>query len=243
MSVTGSGGKTTAIEHLARYWEKQGHRVLVTTTTKMVHPDSHDYPFLSRQLQSQAFQQEAEPICGATVLYGVSAGNKMLPVGSDLLRRSIERFDRVLIEADGARGLPLKIHSERDPVIVEETTAVLAVMGLQAWGKRLDERTLYLSSRYRMLTEDASERVDFNTYRRLLEHPEGVFKRGGNRHIVLCCNQSDEVDDAVCEQLMKELGRGWVGRSYWLLCCSLHAGSIVAYREVKGEGGSAGELV
>ncbi len=217
--------------------------MLVTTTTKMAHPTSHNYPFLSHQLQSQAHPKVAEPVRGATVLYGVSAGKKIVPVSRDLLRQSIDQFDRVLIEADGAQSLPLKIHAERDPVIVRETTVVIALMGLQALGKMLDERTMYLSSHYRRLTGDASVRVDFATYRRLLEHPEGVFKRCENQRVVLCCNQSDGIDAESCRELMETLQSGWTGKSYVLLCCSLREGSIAVYREVTGQGGVDGELV
>lgn len=240
ISVTGSGGKTTMIEQLSQYWERQGLRVLVTTTTKMAHPTLHDYPFSSLQLQNRTHPKIAEPIPGATVLYGISEGVKIAGVSGDMFTQSITRFDRVLVEADGARNLPLKIHAVRDPVIPRETTAVIALMGMQALGKRLDDRVMYLCSRYRIITGDRSAMVTPRVYRRLLEVPEGVFKQCGDRPTVVCCNQSDTVDEQTCADLVEALAYQWTGRDYTLLCCSMHAGRIVTYREIGGSERSEG---
>ena len=45
----------------------------------------------------------------------------------------------VLIEADGARRLPLKVPAEHEPVIPEMTTHVLSVYGLDSIGKRSEK--------------------------------------------------------------------------------------------------------
>ena len=65
-------------------------------------------------------------------------------------------YDVVLIEADGSRGLPLKIHTERDPVIIKESTGVIGVLGAKALNRKAyevvfgdgSERGLYVNQDY-----------------------------------------------------------------------------------------------
>ena len=58
---------------------------------------------------------------------------------SPLLEQLPELADRVIIEADGTKGLPLKVPDDREPVIPAFADAVIAVAGLSALGRPLGE--------------------------------------------------------------------------------------------------------
>ena len=133
ISITGGGGKTSLMSLLGRFFAEKGRSVIMTTTTKVASPRLHDYG------SSLAFGDESvlchEPCGGELVFYAehsVLDMKKWVAPREEVLSVLASRYDIVIAEADGSRGLPLKIHTERDPVIHPCTTAVIAVMGL--WG-------------------------------------------------------------------------------------------------------------
>ena len=120
IAFIGSGGKTTAIEGLARKLLARGKRVKITTTAKMVWP--------------------ADPM-----LRGVYAGlpseeaGKMEGLPEEARRALLDSCDWLLVEADGARGRPLKFPREFEPVIPPEAELVVLVAGLGGIGKPIQE--------------------------------------------------------------------------------------------------------
>ncbi len=231
IAVTGSGGKTTTIEQLAVYWANQGLRVLVSTTTKMLHPSIHTYPFDTFCIIAPEEYRLADAYRNAVTLYGVNLDDKIGAVEDALLQKSIERFDRVLIEADGARTLPLKIHTDRDPVIPSCTNVVIALLGLSALDKKLDEAVMYDVMRFKQLTGYSGSIVNETVYRILLEHPEGVLKGCENLPVVVCCNQSDTIETQRAKQVCAALCQNDSGRPYQLLGFSWHTSTIDFYTD------------
>lgn len=122
-AVIGSGGKTRLIEQLAL--ELKHHaRVLVTTTTKIF--PAKGMPLITlpdEQLIQSCFEKE-RCLCLGTPLAEGKLGIPMLP-----FERLIKLADYVLVEADGARQLPLKAHESWEPVIPQGARAIL-VAGL-----------------------------------------------------------------------------------------------------------------
>lgn len=232
LTVTGSGGKTTTIERLGRYWADQGFSVLVTTSTRMVHPDYHTYPFDHMYIYDEGKPPRVQAQAGKVTLLGVSAGAKFTSVPLALLKQIAPQFDRVLIEGDGGRALPLKIHAPRDPVIYPMTTAVIALVGFGALKKVLDEQVFYLLQRYRQLTADCSPTVTLQVYRRLLEHAEGVFKGCYDLPVVVLCNQLDTLSSLEIHAIPRELTKEWVGRGFSLAGISWKKDKLYYYQEV-----------
>ena len=133
ISITGGGGKTSLMSLLGRYFADSGLRVLMTTTTKVASPRLHDYG------ADIIFEDESilgsGPEKGQLVFYAVHNVldmKKWTAPREEVLTALAPRFDLIISEADGSRGLPLKIHTSRDPVIHPLTTASVAIMGL--WG-------------------------------------------------------------------------------------------------------------
>ena len=138
ISITGGGGKTSLMSLLGRYFADSGLRVLMTTTTKVASPRLHDYG------ADIIFEDESilgsGPEKGHLVFYAehnVLDMKKWTAPREEVLTALAPRFDLIISEADGSRGLPLKIHTERDPVIHPLTTAVIGVIGLWGIGDRI----------------------------------------------------------------------------------------------------------
>jgi len=224
--VTGSGGKTTTIEHLAGHWKQQGHSVLISTTTRMALPKDHIYPVDRVVVIQSGLEHVVKSSGNEIVLYGVQQGEKLGYAGEPWLQKSADTFDRVILEADGARSLPLKIHTDRDPVIPSYGHAVIAVMGLSALDKRLDDSVMFECARYRSMTGDSAAHVTNTVYRELLKHPEGVLKGCGNLPTLVCCNQSDAIAPSRIPQFMHDLCDDWSHRACTVLCCSWLAGTL-----------------
>lgn len=131
ISVIGGGGKT----HLCQAWletsQQRGEQaVLWATSTRMFCPKQG--LVLLNEADYQRWLQAPQP-----AVIGRLVGDKL--VAPDWVDWSTLKAQthRLFIEADGSRGLPLKRHLPgREPVIIPETTAVYAVVGLSAWGRR-----------------------------------------------------------------------------------------------------------
>jgi probable selenium-dependent hydroxylase accessory protein YqeC len=200
----------------------------------MAHPRVYHYPFAHEVIESDNQRLPVQPYAGATVLYGRDFGEKIAAVDQQSLLFAIKKFDRVIIEADGARRAPLKIHAERDPVISDQATLVIAVVGLSALGRSLDERVMYLHDRYRLLTGDSSTRVSPMVYQKLLEHPEGLLKGCGERDVVVCCNQSDAISNSEMKQIIDTVTSTSVKRPFTLMVGSWHQDRLEYMQKISG---------
>lgn len=131
IAVIGSGGKTTLLRTLGEELAAK-HRVVLCTTTKIL-------PFPGVPLARTAAELEAlgprRLICAGTPLPGTG---KL--TGPEIpLKALAERFDYVLVEADGAAGRPLKAHAPWEPVIPPEAARVLHVIGASGFGRPITE--------------------------------------------------------------------------------------------------------
>lgn len=127
-SVIGSGGKTSLLAALAR--ELPGTVVLTTTT--------HILPFEGVPLvTSTDVGAVAEALAASRVICVGSQAEKngklVAPkLGIDALA---SLADHVLVEADGARRLPLKAHAAWEPVIPACSGRTIVVFGASGLGR------------------------------------------------------------------------------------------------------------
>ena len=162
-AIIGSGGKTTLMEFLA---DRLPGTVLLCTTTHIRRPSR--FPTLldpteaeirealethravcAGQLAVRAAKSElqeretaaragtqktdsAKGPAGGTEAGKLAAPSLPFPVLASLA-------DYVLAEADGARGLPLKAHAPWEPVIPENASRVVLVLGLDGIGRPIRE--------------------------------------------------------------------------------------------------------
>lgn len=125
-AFVGGGGKTTAILCLAKELSAHG-RVLVSTTTRIFPPCLPTLIDPDPEALARAFGRYA------AITVGSVQGEKIGP--PKRLEELCALSDYALIEADGARGLPLKAPAAHEPVIPENALLVVAVAGVNGFGK------------------------------------------------------------------------------------------------------------
>lgn len=148
VAVIGSGGKTSLIWRLAAGPPALNsmRRVLVTPTTKMYVPKEKLY-------DSYCNGVPPEPLPGITLagLFNEASG-KLESLPLDELERICPGYDLVLMEADGARGLPLKAWADNEPVIPPFTAITVGVLPLWPLGKPVSEETIHRLQLFLALT-------------------------------------------------------------------------------------------
>lgn len=135
IAAVGAGGKTSLLKELAReYKERQKKPVLITTT----HMKKEESSFFTTETSLEAILAVLEK--EGMVIAGEDAGRgriKSLP--EPVMKELLNLENPVLIEADGARMLPVKMPGENEPVLPKETEIVLSVYGLDAIGSRIQD--------------------------------------------------------------------------------------------------------
>lgn len=133
VAVAGSGGKTSLMLSLAATYAEQQVPVLLTTTTRT---EPLELPV--RDLNSLSAPDDGSSLPPAFFLRGgLDADGKWLGLAAAQVDELVERLpDRVvLVEADGAAKLPLKLHREDEPVWPGRTSLAMLVMGVHAVGE------------------------------------------------------------------------------------------------------------
>jgi len=194
LALTGSGGKTTAMVKLAEQYAEKGLRVLVSTTTKLLLPKDQEYGCDTYFLDDRALSYH--PAKGERVFY-THVTHKAVAPPLENIEALLDRYDVVLLEADGSMNLGLKLHERRDPVVPSFVTGTLALVSLALLGKPFIENC-YGAEHYQK--DFPEEFVSLATYSKLLEHKEGILKRVQGKSLVLC-NQSREEDIALYRSL------------------------------------------
>ena len=152
IAFCGAGGKTSGIHAIRDYCLAKNKTVLVTTTTHMFLEegcvsnvkdiieklDKDGYAFAGIPMSADRTGAKAASIGSARdLLIKPHRQDKISAISNDERLLAEMHADVTLIEADGARCLPFKAPKPWEPVIPEETTDIVLVMGMDAVGKRI----------------------------------------------------------------------------------------------------------
>ncbi len=184
IAFVGAGGKTTTMFALADELKSRGKRVLVTTTTAIFNPtEGYDYHFLGDMERS--FQPEKATI---TVFGEKILANKLRgpgPMKLDEIWRS-KIFDFILIEADGSKRKSIKAPRIGEPIIPNETTKTIGLIGMDSLGKKINDENVHRAELFLRVvdkkTEDILEETDIV---KLVMHPQGLFKDSVGEKILI----------------------------------------------------------
>jgi len=207
--VLGSGGKTSLLAQLARELARAHPRVLVSTSTKV-------YPFPGLPLVEDpralpaAFAEARAVFLGRQLAApGETAKLAGLPALAAAALRGLA--DVVLLESDGARGRPLKVHLPQDPAVPEEADLALLVVGAAALAAPASEATVHRLERAPAAWElRAGERPTPRRVARALLAPEGYLGKTGAVPVRILINQA-EAWPAEAAALAAALGAVWPG--------------------------------
>jgi molybdenum cofactor cytidylyltransferase len=151
VSFYGAGGKTTLLLKLADELVNAGHRVLITTTTNMFIPSGiplflgENDPSVQTALRTHFKNNKIASLGKAIIADNKLKGINPSAVGA--LRRKLEVT--VLVEADGARGMPIKGYAPSEPVIPEASDLIVPVTGADALGALLNGSTVHRADLFR----------------------------------------------------------------------------------------------
>ena len=228
IALVGGGGKTTLMFALAEELKRRGKRVITSTTTKVWHREAlKSEKVLLLAEDSDWRNPRSEDLGGGGNLF---VGRSILDSGkvegiSPSLADEIygdSRFHYLVIEADGSAGHPLKAPAEHEPVIPRSVTMVVALMGLEAIGARLDKATAFRIEEVERITGlEPGSILAPSGLSKVFLHPAGVFKgtpEGAKRVVLL--NKADllkehwkarELADILLADLTKRIDRVVIG--------------------------------
>lgn len=182
LSLTGGGGKTSLMFHLARQLSRSGKRVLTTTTTRIFVPAAGQSETVLVDADPETVLRRASACrCAGHVTAAAAhlAEGKLKGFAPEAIRIFQESglFDWILVEADGSARRPLKAPAEHEPVIPANTTILVTVAGLEVLGSPLTEELVFraeLAGRLMQLSE--GDTITASALACLLAHPLGPFK-------------------------------------------------------------------
>lgn len=176
ISLVGAGGKTSLMYKLAEEGKAVDWRVLVTTSTRILVPTPDQYDRLD--LSGKIFS-DCETLPPGIYVAGVpdTDPTKMRSVNLELLYYHLNRFDLVLIEADGSAGKPLKGWKPTEPVVPHFTSATIGIIDIQTIGKRIDETLVHRLDLFCLLSGSSEgEPLSLGHLIRVITQNDGLFR-------------------------------------------------------------------
>jgi probable selenium-dependent hydroxylase accessory protein YqeC len=184
IAAVGGGGKTSLLWRLAQEMSAQ-NRTLLTTTTHMWPPACQTLLSPTREEIQIAFHTSRLLALGERTPEGKLAAVEALNGAYGDLA------DFVLVEADGARGLPLKAPAEHEPELPRNPSLVLAVAGMSCVGHTIAEAA-HRPMLYAVIAGlSVNDAVTAQAVAAALTHPLGQ-RKGVTGRFAVVLNQADD---------------------------------------------------
>ena len=165
-ALIGGGGKTTLMYTLAEELRQRG-TVLITTSTHIQRPEQ--YPVLTAADDAAVAAALAKH--GAVCVAGETAEGKLCaPALSFETLAALADF--VLVEADGAKRLPMKAHAPHEPVIPPNARRTVYVVGADGFGHPI-RQVCHRPERYAALCGAAEDGIVTPALEAKVLHAEG----------------------------------------------------------------------
>lgn len=201
ISLVGAGGKTTLMFALARELAEQRKLIVTTTTTKIFYPSSSETPYV---FVSEKENEITDFILKKGEDYGhmtiasenIASSGKLRGVNPGLISKlcKLDPVTCIIVEADGAAGRPLKAPNiDFEPVVPQDSSLVIPVVGIDALGCKLVEAHVFRSEiAAKLLGVSLGEVVSLDMIVGLLTHPSGIlYGSPAHARIVPFINKTD----------------------------------------------------
>ena len=208
VAAVGGGGKTSLLTAIARQFHAQtGKPAILTTTTKIFAPLPEEGLGLALG-DAATLGKNLRPYmdaCGVSWFARRREGKAPVPGLESEQRMKLSGFvpsemahftlgnSLTLIEADGARRLPIKAPGPDEPVLPENLDAVLGVVGLDALGAPLNQTHVFRPEALSHICSlQIGEEITAEAVGKLCAHPFGLFHKaeeGARKWIVI--NKAD----------------------------------------------------
>lgn len=219
VTIVGAGGKTTVMFTLGEELRKD-NKVLITTTTKIYMPETHQFDFL--EIDFHKFNEHI--IDKGIYIYGESLDdeNKIKGLNLDILEKQLHKFDYVLVEGDGSKRKPIKGWREDEPVVSSNTTKTVGVLSIEVVGKEINEKNIHRVDRFLDITNsNIGEIIDLEIITSLVFHEKGLFKDAKGEKILFINKVESHKDKMLAECLkekIKKINNGYINK---IICGSL----------------------
>ena len=187
VAVSGCGGKTSVINIIAREAE-ENLSVLISPTTKICPARDARAPLLTDRESCMAHDARRGVQCLG--VWNREAG-KLEALPPDDLAEIAPRYDLILMESDGSRGLPCKGWTDKDPVVPEFTTHTIGVVPVGAIGLEASEENVFRLAEFLKMTGlEEGMRITAEAAAMMASSPDGMFRRAAGK-IAVIINQAD----------------------------------------------------
>ncbi|WP_252223953.1 MULTISPECIES: selenium cofactor biosynthesis protein YqeC [unclassified Clostridium] len=217
ISFVGGGGKTSSIYELGSELSKLGKKVIITTTTHMQMPeknfvltDKEDdiLNLLNTENMITVGQKCIKKSDHDKYKNLISEENKgrekIQGFSIESTKNLIKYCEFLLIEADGAKRLPLKMPANHEPVILEESNLVIGVCGIDALGQSIKE----ICHRKELVTEflnvDEEHKISEEDIAKILSSEKGQRKNVKCDYKVIVNKVDDEEKLNIAKNIFNE---------------------------------------
>lgn len=197
ISVIGSGGKTTFLRYLS---ERLSGTVILTTSTHIL--PFPDIPLVNASPENRVrvlHELRSALVRSRVVCLGQPEPNGKLASPSPVLpfEALLPEADHILVEADGARGLPLKAHRPWEPVIPACSDLTVCLVGASGIGQPVSA-ACHCPERFSLLAGITPDRA---------AEPDHIAAVLNQENLADCClvNQVDVLPDPAAVRRLCDL--------------------------------------
>jgi len=200
ISIVGAGGKTTLLYRLSKELRECDKRILLSTTTHIFIPPKDIYDDMYINCDRKALLKYAESIRnnGIYVLGSqITEEEKIKGIDISLADElfNLQIFDFIIVEADGSKRKPIKAPAEWEPVVPEQTTMTIGVIGLDSIGMTANEKNVHRLDEFCSITQcSPGDEINEVMIAKLIDHPQGLFKNTPTQaKKVVLLNKADSI--------------------------------------------------
>ena len=183
ISLVGGGGKTTLMFALAQELAATGESVITTTTTKIFEPSSSKTMLLLLETDEKELirllLQNVDRYRHITLGSERLASGKVKGISPELVVKlaGLNEISYIIVEADGAAQKSLKAPNPTEPVIPQNSSLVIPIVGIDALGCKLTEEAVFRPEIVSKLTGlPLGHIVSAEAIAILITHPQGIIK-------------------------------------------------------------------
>lgn len=179
ISVVGGGGKSTFILKATNYFKAHDIKTIVTTTTKMWLWQVSAIAKIYEMKGLWNLEQGADSVLeNQFCVIDSLEGEKVKGITEREIRKLRQSFPehKILVEADGSKGMPLKAHGQNEPVIPPVTDLLVGIIGLDCLYKKIDDVVFRVEEFVGLHKITRKDIVDLQLIKSHINHPNGLFK-------------------------------------------------------------------
>lgn len=214
ISFVGAGGKTSLMYHLADELAGLSKRVIVTTSTHIAFPEKkkvicpENLSCMNKDSWEEVWNElrtaggmgtggapeileESEELPGYLVVGRPAVQGKLKGFDVWEIGKLLDFTDFLLIEADGAKRLPLKVPAKHEPVIIPETDFVVACAGLDCVNQPLESSCFRFKEAELLLGKPGSLGITAKDVAAIMTSEAGSRKQVGDRDYCVVLNKAD----------------------------------------------------